>query len=657
MAHSTNRRCSRATPPHARRDARAALTASPGPSRPGDALLTDRLGFAVFACYLVLAFTTAIPSHFTLPKLLGVHLYVVFAGVRWWQHGRRGAIRCAPPTLLVVTGALVLWSAVATANALHLHTALFGIHGRFNGLFTLVAGVALFVSTATHRLPDREIAARLAWLGIAVTAASIYAVLQAAGLDLIAWPQGRPASTMGNPVVLGGTLAMVLPFLAVFVAGKASCARRLGWTASTLVVVLALVATLARGPWIGAVLGVGTLLALSLADRHAAGRLLLGATIGLLLIAAATASVHEPVRARLLPRLASFGSPQADQSVSVRLLSYRAAAAMLLDHPVTGIGFQNFPLLYPRYRLPESEVIAPDVIPTMVHSQPLEIAVAGGLPLLLLFAALAWGVVASVGHRRQLEADAQQRLLGAGFLGAFVALGVEGLAGWPDVAFSTLAWIVAGLAVAWSLGRNDELGARPSRRVTITLTAGMCIMGGALAHDTWMRILADRLVLVARDADPKRSWPSIERLLRDAVRISPDKAWACDAAAGVHVRRVVSAADRQAYEQGIVLARQAWADNSFDPYMRLRRVELEVAAVHRELVSGVGDEARRALVAARALDPNNATVHEWEARLELAAGRTAEAAAAIETALQLRPGSARYRAIEEDITRARGRQR
>src|SRR5262245_43313250 len=165
----------------------------------------DEIGFALFIGYLVLAFTTASPEQFALPKLLGLVLYVVFAAVRWILALWKGNLQPLPRGLAWILGLTAAWAIVTTLTAQHVSTAVFGMRGRYNGLATMLAGLAVFVFLATRRTDSRErdVERALGSIGVVLTLASAYALVQAAGLDPIPWPTGRPASTLGHPVIFG----------------------------------------------------------------------------------------------------------------------------------------------------------------------------------------------------------------------------------------------------------------------------------------------------------------------------------------------------------------------------------------------------------------------------------------------------------------------
>src|SRR5207244_1450025 len=119
----------------------------------------------------------------------------------------------------------------------------------------------------------------------------IYALVQAAGVDPIAWPVGRPASTMGHPVIFAGALALALPFALAFAVDGRSRGVRFAWSGICLVQGLALILTLARGPWLAALGGVVVFAALARpAHRSLGPRLARLALCGLLVLAGALAA-------------------------------------------------------------------------------------------------------------------------------------------------------------------------------------------------------------------------------------------------------------------------------------------------------------------------------------------------------------------------------
>jgi len=592
----------------------------PSEDRHGGAAWVDGVAFAIFAGYVVLAFTTAFPEQFALPKLLGVYLYTGFCAVRWALALRRGRVQALDRKVWLPMLALALWWTAAALTAQHVSTALFGMRGRYNGLAAMLSGLALLLFIATTRITAREIEQRLGAICVALTAASVYALVQAAGLDRAQWPEGRPPSTLGHPVIFGGALAMAVPFTLAFALDGRTRVARWAWSAMSILQGLALTLTLARGPWAAAACGLLVFAALTASRRPTLARRLAATAIGAVLVVSIVLAVAAPERERVLERAATLTRLSGDSSLSYRVHFGRVALAMLRDHPLTGIGWENFGLLYPRYRSSPTAAIGPDLVPTMVHSGPLQTAVSGGLPALVLQLLFFVGIGTAVAGRTRAEADGRQRLLGAAFVAAGLAYLVQDLSGWPHVALGALAFVLGGLGVAWSLGTRPR--AYSGSRWPLMMLAAAIGAGSAwMSFDTWQRIRAERLMYEAQNLDVQRSWNAVEQKVEAALDASPDKAWASDAAARLYGRRALTTGDRPAYERGVALARAARAANPFDPYIRLRRAELDLDGMGRGLLSGVTDEGRDSLDAAKSMTPDSALVRKVETALLRRGGR------------------------------------
>jgi O-antigen ligase len=586
----------------------------------------DDVAFGLFAVVFILVFWMDLPNPFVLPKLLVLAAYVVFASVRWGFAAGSRAVAPLPKALRFVTAAMPIWWIATLPAAQHLQTAIFGLRGRSNGLATMLAGVAVFFFVGTTRLIEGRLERRLAAIGVAMTVASGYALLQAAGLDPIGWPPGRPASTFGQPVVFGGALAIVLPFSAAFAIGGRSRRARVAWGAAAVVQGLALCLTLARAPWVAAFCGLAVIATPILASRRSfARRLGRLAAAGVLALAAILAA-SQPTRSLFLSRAATITSLSRDPSVAYRLHFCRAALAMLRDHPLFGIGWENFGLLYPRYRSAPTAEVEADLIPTMVHSGPIQTAVSAGIPAWILQVALLVAVAMTlVRHARRdavrrargEEAAGPQRLLGFAFLGSLAAFAVQDLSGWPHVALGALAFAIWGLGVAWS--QEAPADAVRRRWPRIALASAIAIGGAWLAADTGNRMRGERRMLRAERLDVHTAWPSIEAEVAGALAVSPDRAWANDAAAKLYAAHAVIARDRRAYQRAVELANAARLANPFDPYLRLRRAEIDRTALFHGLIPRTTDEGRAALDAARSLAPGSILVQKVEASLLRAA--------------------------------------
>jgi O-Antigen ligase len=577
----------------------------------------DDVAFAVFVAYVVLAFTSAFPGQFALPKLLGLHAYAAFLSARWLSALRKGTVHAPGRALASTTAVLAVWWIVTTLTAQHVPTALFGMRDRYNGLATALAGLAVFFCLATIEATDRQIERRLGSLGAALGAAGAYALLQALGLDPISWPAGRPASTLGHPVVFGAALAMFLPFALRFALDGRSRRARRAWAVVTLVQAVALVLAQARGPWAAAASGLAILGALTPSRSTARIARLAVLTAGFIVLLGTTLAVSAGTRSSLADRISTFTSLSRDPSLRYRAHFCRAALAMLHDHALVGVGWENYGLLYSRYREPPTATLDSDLAPTMVHSGPLQTAVSGGIPALVLQFLFLGSVVAAILRRWRNDLDARQRMLGAAFVASLAVWVVQDLSGWPHVALGALASAIGGLGVCWSLGRGD--GPRLRARAGLLLLAAAAALGNAwLTVETWRRIGAESRVFEAQNLDVRRSWSAIQQKLDAAVAVGPDRGWIYDAAARVYLERA-RAGDPRAYARGVELANAAVAANPLDPYLRVRRAELDAAALERGMLAVETDEARDALAAAKSMTVGSASLGSVESALRRSA--------------------------------------
>jgi O-antigen ligase len=183
--------------------------------------------------------------------------------------------------------------------------------------------------------------------------------------------------------------------------------RDRGWAA---VVMPALVASLmlsfTRSAMVGVAAGVGVLLLLR--DFR---------LVGLLPIIAATVIAVSP--AQLTDRIYS-AFDMTDPTSRDRVAMLQAGAAMVKDHPLTGVGPEMIGSAYPHYRVPT----AVQEHNMHLHNVPMQIAAERGLPALGMFI---WFVVSAVIGLRPLLDRSRHRPLAAVALGALAAMITAGL--------------------------------------------------------------------------------------------------------------------------------------------------------------------------------------------------------------------------------------
>lgn len=214
----------------------------------------------------------------------------------------------------------------------------------------------------------------------------------------------RMQGTLSHWMTYSGTLMLVI---CASVARLVFGSRDRLWAAFVLPALLASLAlTLTRGAWMGAAAGVGALFLLK--DIRLTALIPLVMAGGLL--------VAPDV---LTNRVSSIGD-MTDPTTRDRVAMLEAGAAMVADHPWTGVGPDMIGRVYPDYRTAR----AVQANNPHLHNVPMQIAAERGLPALGLW--LTFVAAALLGLWR-LRHHAVARSLVAAAIGAMVAMLAAGL--------------------------------------------------------------------------------------------------------------------------------------------------------------------------------------------------------------------------------------
>jgi hypothetical protein len=156
----------------------------------------------------------------------------------------------------------------------------------------------------------------------------------------------RAAGTAGHPGLLGAYLVLVLPVLFVMGFADEDRRRRWVWLPSALLGSAACVATLARAAWLGLVIALLIAAILAVHFRVLKPRLLFRLALAALLLGLVVGAAFGGL---LWERLTlDFRG-----SVEFRSALNRASIDMIEDHPLLGVGLNNYTIVLPRYD-PES---------------------------------------------------------------------------------------------------------------------------------------------------------------------------------------------------------------------------------------------------------------------------------------------------------------
>lgn len=438
-------------------------------------------GVRLVGCALALTpqvFFLGSQSPFLLTKALYLSLLGAFAGLALALAWRRDPSAPGIPPALLAPTAFVAYAALRAgwwADARPEIAAPF--------LWGAVLLVAWPTAALTQTSPDapRRTAALMVCLG-GLTA--VYALLQSLGIDLPFYRAGErvlsatfdlgggrpPFATLGNPNFLGEYLAPLIPMA---VAGTLRAMPGARWTmgGAACLMATALPLTLARGPLLAATVGVGvTFLLLPRAGGDGRRLVPMGALILLPVLLAIAAMEWKAGGPRPLEKLiGTFGQVMGGREG--RLLWWAAAAEMVGDRPLAGVGTGRFREAYPAYQgrviasRANAETAAVPAAPVeSPHNDYLQVAAELGIPGLLLLV----GVLSAIlwdGARACRRAAGRERALRAGSLGGLAALLTAALFGYPLHTATGLFLLAAlsALAVVPAASQGAE-GSAPARR-------------------------------------------------------------------------------------------------------------------------------------------------------------------------------------------------
>lgn len=309
-----------------------------------------------------------------------------------------------------------------------------------------------FVLLCLVPLDTRQVQKVILVLIVGALPVSLYAVAQNQGYEFLPYSttaegtggviKGKQliASTFGHPNYMASYLAPLL-YLAMYLvlAWPRHFLRYLGGAAA-LAILAALVVGGTRGPWLGVVVAaVPYYILLTLSPQYrrpllfAAGVAVLFALV-LLVVPIPFLQVQFDVSQRLM------GSKE----ITARFYYWLMAIEMFKDHPMLGVGYSNYDVLFWDYvdafqKRPGSDYfnfVLEDSIrgvrPGFVHNDYLQLLAEGGLLGIAVWLAL-WSAVITQGINaaRRLCDDHRCLLMAASLLAALVVVAVDGLTNFP----------------------------------------------------------------------------------------------------------------------------------------------------------------------------------------------------------------------------------
>ena len=351
----------------------------------------------------------AVGSYAFSPTEIFVVLATLACAIRVARAGIVGGlrVRVGDPVSLGIAGLFVLVGVVSLTSSADKHQSL-------QSLRTIVAEPVLLYVLIVGQLRRRSevvaLAVALILAGVAISLVGGWQYLTneriitaEAGLRRIRGFYGSPNNLA---LFLGRALPLALAFALFWQRGRAF------WIAATALTALAMLLTFSIGGWIA--VGLAVLAVAALHSRRALNIAVGLGVVGLLGVAGVGARI---------PRIASHFDLQ-DSTTFVRLDVWQSAIHMLRDHPIRGVGLDNFLYYYQHgYRLPSAWE---DPNLSHPHNILLDFWLSLGLPGFLLLIAL----FARIGQeliRGWRESSGEVRGIYVGIAGALVDTVAHGM--------------------------------------------------------------------------------------------------------------------------------------------------------------------------------------------------------------------------------------
>lgn len=594
------------------------------------------LAIVVAAVVVPVAFSRRFADPFMVVKatLLWVTaIVVVLASVVAVVRGDRPPL----PSVWVVApvATLVAWTVLSALLSDAVPTSFWGSHGRYDGVLTLVAVVAIAPGLVVHTWRDpRRLEPVAIAIGVSGAIGVGYVALEQLGWDGIDWQiqgsRGWLVGLGGNPNFSGAHLALVVPVVLAARLRASSRTARGALLAFALVLAVGVGWTQTRGGGVALVGGVAvaSLLAPSLLPRPV--RALACVATVVLLAGVALAGATEEV-----PGSDAFGSTSAFQAggISQRTNIWAGATSMIAAHPLTGVGPDGFGRSLAEHRSSRGgrQLIAADE----AHNVFLDRAATAGLPALAAHLALLGAVGTAAWRARRRLPDEHRWLLAAfgGMLGGYV---LQGLFSIDTIPLALLGWLATGALV--SLADPALIAARrsPPPPVPAPLPGGVVVavglIGLALIVGAARPAIAD--LHHQRGQDARRAGEPLVALGHDATAASwaggeprYRQALADDLVAAASAASVDPALRRTLLDEARIAYDQALDRSPGDARLRVGRAQVRVlsAAAASEVDAALDHLDAAASTYGSLLDDLDATDD-----LHLGYGRVLEARAVLE---------------------------
>lgn len=410
---------------------------------------------------------------------------------------------------------------------------LFGVNGRNTGLVTYTSFVILMLGAAIASSVMAITRTYQVAAFIGVTSIS-YGLLQASGVDPLGWvnPYSPVLGFLGNPNFQASFLGILgtLAFSQLF-SSNLKVHYRAVLCVYLLVTLYVIKETNSQQGFL--VLLIGTSVILWLYFRSRFGKLLnfsYWVLIGIGFISVLSGSLNKGLFASLLYK----------DSVTYRGDYWRAGWNMTIDHPIFGVGLDNYGDWYRRSRTVEATIRrGPDFVSNAAHNVYLDISSGGGLPLMIIYICLMGLVVISA--LKVVRRGSVFNAPFAGLVGGWVAFQAQSIISINQIGLAIWGWIFSGLIIGYEINtrntdkpkarnefsNSDSKRAQNSPAITLAIFIGL-LFGASVSMSPYIASVKYKSALETSNAEVIENsayiWPiDSNRMIQVAIALNDNK--------------------------------------------------------------------------------------------------------------------------------------
>lgn len=350
-------------------------------------------GFLILALTVPLIFSRNTYDQFDLPKItffrvVSLAIIALFAGKVLLSN----RFKLYYHNYLFILGFFLVAVLIATVFSIHIPTAFFGKYRRFEGSFTfLLYALLVFAFIQIFRSQTR-LQGLLKVTAVAGAVSAFYGLLQYFRLDPYNWGSlpfeaGRSFSTMGNPALFGGLMAVVFPISFCLALASRKVWETTVFAFSSFLTFFALLTSFNRAGWIATGVALFFILSwliyfsikkqikLEVLVNFLVFTALLAAFVGLVQY---QSSRHPTAPMNIVERAESIARVE-EGSLAHRREIWKAALGMIQDRPFFGWGPDTFRIMSRVYQTRAYTLMTPNVVADNAHCFPLQLASGSGL--------------------------------------------------------------------------------------------------------------------------------------------------------------------------------------------------------------------------------------------------------------------------------------